>query len=63
MRALVSSLILISFCFSVDAQNVETLLRGSVTDKTDGSSLPGATIIVTPGGYGTVSDLNGRYSV
>ena len=63
MRALVSSLILISFCFSAAAQNVETLLRGSVTDKTDGSSLPGATIIVTPGGYGTVSDLNGRYSV
>ena len=46
---------------SLSAQSVR--VTGTVTDQTDGSTLPGVTVVVKGSTTGTVTDLDGRYSL
>jgi TonB-linked SusC/RagA family outer membrane protein len=62
MRKFIYLLImLIAFAFQVSAQ-VRTI-SGTVTDAKDGSTLPGVNIILKGTTTGTVTDINGKYSL
>jgi TonB-linked SusC/RagA family outer membrane protein len=54
--------ILLLFCaFSIFAQN--KTITGKITDSETGESLPGVNIVVAGTTIGTVTDLNGNYSI
>lgn len=56
----VFSLIFLLSSFAIAAQ---TTVRGTVTDASDGSTLPGVSIQVKGTTRGTTTDLNGRYEI
>ncbi|MCD4794573.1 MAG: TonB-dependent receptor [Bacteroidales bacterium] len=41
----------------------QTSITGTVTNKDDGSTLPGVTVVVKGTTVGTVTDMNGKYSI
>lgn len=47
--------------FSLSAQSVR--VTGTVTDQTDGSTLPGVTVVLKGTTIGTVTDMSGNYSL
>lgn len=56
-------LLLATICASgLHAQETERKVSGTVTDRF-GNSLPGVSVIVKETTGGTVSDMNGKYSV
>ena len=55
------SILLISVCASLSAQNIT--VRGTVTDSSNGDSVPGASVIVSGTTNGVVTDINGNYSI
>lgn len=52
---------LLFFTVSLSAQSVR--VTGTVTDQTDGTTLPGVTVVLKGTNTGTVTDLNGRYNL
>lgn len=57
--------LLISFFMSlgiVHGQNKLNTIKGSVTD-TEGQPIPGVSVLATEGGYGTVTDEDGNFSL
>ncbi len=58
----VSALLLI-FAFSSQAYAQEVSITGTVADSKDGSTLPGASIVVKGTTTGTITDINGAYSI
>jgi len=50
-----------TLAYSLQAQNVT--LTGQVKDKTTGETLPGANILVVGTEKGTITDVNGKYSL
>jgi hypothetical protein len=64
MRTFILSTIIIVFSFSTNAQYSQTI-RGTVTDKTTLSTLPGASIAVQTGDktIGTITDMNGVFEL
>lgn len=56
--------VLLIFCLQVGAQQRETrLISGTVTDSKGKHSIPGVTIIIKGTQTGTVTDLNGKFSI
>ena len=53
--------IFIGFIGSIQAQ--QRIISGTVTDKTDGSVIPGVNVVVKGTTRGTVTDGNGKYSI
>lgn len=41
----------------------EITVSGTITDSTDGSTLPGVNVVIKGNGKGTISDFDGRYSL
>ena len=60
-KLLMSAVVLLFGTFSVFAQG--GAVTGVVTDAGDGSPLPGATIVIKGTTEGTVSDIDGNYSI
>jgi len=57
-------LIILAICFgSFSAFAQSGAVTGTVTDAGDGSTLPGATIVVKGTVLGTVTDINGKYNI
>jgi len=63
----------IAFCFSLFSPNIsyananalqgKKLIKGVVTDQKNSSSLPGLTVLVKGTSVGTVTDIDGNYSI
>jgi TonB-linked SusC/RagA family outer membrane protein len=54
----------ILFVYSdISAQNIQHTVTGKVTSATDGSGLPGLTILVKGTAHGTVTNLDGNYTL
>ncbi len=65
-KALISLRILLLFlaiAFAFEASAQDTQLSGKITDARDGSTLPGATVLVKGTTTGTLSDIDGNYSI
>lgn len=56
-------LLFISFSFAFQAFAQEIQVSGKVSDAKDGSSLPGATVQVKGTTTGTLTDIDGKYSI
>ncbi len=57
-------LLLSCFCFIWQMQAQQTItVTGTVTDKTDGEPLIGVSVLVKGISQGTITDLNGKYSI
>lgn len=52
-----------AFAFALQAQAQDVKVTGKVTDATDGSTLPGVSIAVKGTTTGTVTDIDGKYSL
>jgi TonB-dependent receptor len=64
MKKIFFFIVLFILSIGLIAQNTaQRRITGIVTDKTDGSSLPGVNIIVKGTYQGTASDINGEYSI
>ncbi|MEX1240321.1 MAG: SusC/RagA family TonB-linked outer membrane protein [Cyclobacteriaceae bacterium] len=50
------------FCISVITAQAQTLITGTVTDET-GNTLPGTSVLAVGSTTGTVTDVNGRYTI
>src|SRR5690606_22512959 len=55
--------LLLSVLMSTTAWAQERVVTGKVTDATDGSALPGVTVLVEGTTRGTVTDIDGLFSV
>jgi TonB-linked SusC/RagA family outer membrane protein len=55
--------LLISLCCSFNATAQDRIVSGKVTDGSDGSTLPGVNIVLKGTTTGTVSDIDGNYSL
>ena len=55
------SLFFITVCATVNAQNIT--VRGTITDASNGDTVPGASVIVSGTTNGVVTDINGNYSI
>jgi TonB-linked SusC/RagA family outer membrane protein len=53
----------LTMALSIQAIAQETMITGSVTDATDGSTLPGVSILVKGTSTGTVTDLDGQFKL
>ncbi|MDQ2658724.1 MAG: SusC/RagA family TonB-linked outer membrane protein, partial [Bacteroidota bacterium] len=62
MMKFVSSLVLV-FGMFIHAQAQELTVSGKVTAATDGSALPGVSVRLNDSGQGTVTDIDGNYTV
>jgi TonB-dependent SusC/RagA subfamily outer membrane receptor len=51
------------FCFVGEAYSQSLRLTGKVTQKSDGQSVPGATVAIKGTALGTVTDVNGNYTL
>ncbi|MDN5330418.1 MAG: TonB-dependent starch-binding outer membrane protein SusC [Bacteroidales bacterium] len=51
------------WAFAIPVMAQDLTVKGKVTDATDGSSLPGVTVLVKNTTQGTVTDINGNYSI
>lgn len=60
-RRMLIALLMVFFCGQIQAQTGKTI-SGTVTDA-DGMPLPGVTIIVQGTSNGTITDLDGKYSI
>lgn len=56
-------LLLVGWLFAFQAIAQELQVTGKITDAKDGSSLPGATVLVKGTSNGTVTDLDGKYAL
>jgi len=56
-------LLLVSWVFAFQAYAQEIQVTGKVSDAKDGNSLPGATVQVKGTTLGTLTDLDGKYSI
>lgn len=56
-------LLLVSFVFASQVFAQDLQLTGKITDAKDGSSLPGATVLVKGTTNGTLTDLDGNYTL
>jgi len=57
-------LFLAIICFStVTAFSQEAKVTGTVTDATDGTTLPGASVVIKGTTQGTITDINGKYKI
>lgn len=56
-------LLFVAFSFAFQAFAQEIQVSGKISDATDGSSLPGATVLVKGTTTGTLTDLDGKYSL
>lgn len=61
-KARMFGIILALFCM-VSSTFAQTVIRGKVTDKTSGQTLPGVTIQIKGTNQGTITDPNGNYSI
>ena len=61
----VTRLLLLIFLFSIGLAHAQdaTTVSGTVTSGTDGTTIPGVNIIVKETSTGTVTDIDGRYSI
>ena len=50
-------------CFASVAYAQEITVTGKVKDAADGSSIPGVTIVIKGTTPGTVTDIDGKYSI
>ncbi|MCV9385189.1 SusC/RagA family TonB-linked outer membrane protein [Reichenbachiella ulvae] len=60
--------LLVMFClqataWTANAASADVTVSGTITDQTDGSPLPGVNVLVKGTSTGTVSDLDGNYSI
>ncbi len=62
MKKLLQSLFLLTF-IALQAIGQERTVTGKVTDKSDGSSLPGVSVIIKGTNLGTQTSANGTYSI
>ncbi|MEQ1587921.1 MAG: SusC/RagA family TonB-linked outer membrane protein, partial [Cyclobacteriaceae bacterium] len=60
-KSLLTTLVLILTCWQVYSQ--DKLISGKVTSQEDGSSLPGVNVILKGTTMGTVTDVDGRFSL
>jgi TonB-linked SusC/RagA family outer membrane protein len=51
------------FCFVGEAYSQSARLTGKVTQKSDGQGVPGATVAIKGAALGTVTDVNGNYTL
>lgn len=64
MRSLTLLVAIICCCLSpVIAQNAGNLVTGRVTDQNTGSGMPGVNVLVKGTNVGTVTDVDGNYSI
>lgn len=66
MRKLFSKLITLTLLFLMGASTIfaqSGLVKGTIVDASDGSPLPGATVLVKGTTNGTTADLNGTFSI
>ena len=65
MNRIIPILLLVTLCYALPAQQRGNsfTVAGTVTDATTGETLPGVTIIVKGKIGGTVSDINGKFSI
>lgn len=61
MRKLFTALLFYSTAFIVNAQNRQ--VTGTVTSSSDGSPVPGANVVVKGSTSGTVTDVDGKFSL
>jgi TonB-dependent starch-binding outer membrane protein SusC len=63
-KHLISAMVLIIFCVSGDVMAQGTVaVKGKVTAQENGETLPGANIIIKGSTEGTITDLDGNYSI
>jgi Ca-activated chloride channel homolog len=56
--------LMIAMIFAAGTLSAETrVIQGVITDATDGSVLPGVSVIIRGTNHGTVSDVHGNYSI
>ena len=56
-------IVVFSFVFTVNVQAQEKSISGTVTSKSDGTTLPGVSIIVQGTTRGTQTDFDGKYTI
>ena len=60
LKGVAFSLMMLFFSFTVMAQNQ---VSGTITDAGDGSGIPGASVIIKGTTSGTITDINGNFSI
>jgi TonB-dependent starch-binding outer membrane protein SusC len=55
--------VVISCCMVLNAFGQEKTITGTITDKSDGLPVIGATVLVRGTSVGTATDMNGKYSI
>lgn len=63
MRTIVRSVFLIVFVLFLTNLNAQQVLNGTISDKTSGEPIPGATILIKGSSSGTSSDFDGLFSL
>jgi len=51
------------FCFAYAARSQNATISGTVTSKSDGSALPGVSVLVKGSSVGTTTDADGKYTI
>jgi hypothetical protein len=55
--------LLLTWAFSMHAYAQEVKIAGKVTDATDGTSIPGVTVLIKGTSKGTTTDIDGKYDI